>query len=55
LRETIRLGGSSIDAEAVLLGLLRADDREVRLVLAEFGVDVGALRRAAEGRLRRAA
>jgi ATP-dependent Clp protease ATP-binding subunit ClpA len=55
LRETIRLGGSSIDAEAVLLGLLRADDREVRLVLAEFGVDVRALRRAAEGRLRRAA
>lgn len=55
LRETIRLGGNSIDAEAVLLGVLRADDRQVRRVLADFGVDVVALRRAAEGRLRRAA
>lgn len=55
LRETIRLGGNSIDAEAVLLGVLRADDREVRRLLADVDVDLGALRRAAESRLRRAA
>lgn len=55
LRETIRLGGQSIDAGAVLLGVLRADDREVRQLLADLGVDVAALRRATESRLRRAA
>lgn len=55
LRETIRLGADSIDAEAVLLGVLRADDRQVRRLVADVGVDVAALRRAAEGRLRRAA
>lgn len=55
LREAIRLGLSSIDAEAILLGVLRADDREVRLVLADLGVNVATLRRATEDRLRRAA
>ncbi len=55
LRETLRLGLDSIEAEAVLLGVLRADDPEVRRVLADFDVDVAALRRAAETRLRRAA
>jgi ATP-dependent Clp protease ATP-binding subunit ClpA len=55
LRETIRLGADSIDAEAVLLGVLRADDLQVRQLLADVGVDVAALRRATEDRLRRAA
>ena len=55
LREAIHLGLNSIDAEAILLGILRSDDREVRLVLADLEVDVAALRRAAEDRLRRAA
>jgi hypothetical protein len=35
--------------------VLRSDDPEVRQVLAESGVDVAALRRATESRLRRAA
>jgi ATP-dependent Clp protease ATP-binding subunit ClpA len=55
LREAIRLGLDSIDAEAVLLGVLRSDDREVRTVLDDAGVDVAVLRRATEGRLRRSA
>jgi len=55
LREAIRLGRHSIDAEAILLGVLRADDREVRLVLTDLDVDVDTLRRATEDRLRRAA
>lgn len=55
LRETIRLGENSIGAEAVLLGVLRADDREVRRLLGDLHVDLGALRRATEGRLHRAA
>jgi hypothetical protein len=55
LREAIRLGRGAIDAEVVLLGVLRSDDPEVRQVLAESGVDVAALRRATESRLRRAA
>jgi hypothetical protein len=55
LRETIRLGQSSIGAESVLLGVLRSDDREMRQVLAHFDVDIAALRRATESRLRPAA
>lgn len=55
LRETVRLGGPAIGSEAVLLGVLRADDREVRRLLADLGVDAIALRRAVEHRLRRAA
>ncbi len=55
LREAIRLGLNSIDAEAVLLGILRSDDRQVRRLLDDLGVDVAGLRRAAEARLRRAA
>ena len=55
LREALRLHLDAIEAEAVLLGVLRADDREVRHVLADLGVDVAALRRATESRLRRAA
>lgn len=55
LRETVRLGGQVIGSEAVLLGVLRADDREVRRLFADLGVDAIALRRTVEHRLRRAA
>ena len=55
LREAIRLQQNTIDAEVILLGVLRSDDREVRLVLADLGVNAATLRRAAEDRLRRAA
>lgn len=55
LRETIRLGQGSIGAESVLLGVLRSDDREMLEAMAHFDVNLTALRRATEARLRRAA
>lgn len=55
LREAIRLGLGSIGSGAILLGVLRSDDVEVRHVLNDLGADRDALRRATEAALRRAA
>jgi len=55
LREAVRLDNRTIDAEHILLGLLREGEGLAALVLAESGVDVDDLRRRTEESLRKAA
>jgi ATP-dependent Clp protease ATP-binding subunit ClpA len=55
LRETVRLGGRSIDAGHVTLGLLRTSDGAAAAILTTLGVDVAALRRTLEQARRRSA
>lgn len=55
LREAIRLGDASIDADHVLLGVLRADDPDVARLLARLDVSAPQIRSAVEGRRRRSA
>jgi len=55
LREAIRLGQRTLGVEHLLLGLLREGEGLGAQVLADAGVDLAALRRATEERLRGAA
>lgn len=55
LREALRLKSNRIDAAALLLGLLRADDPGIIQVISGLGVDKPALRADAEAMVRRAA
>jgi ATP-dependent Clp protease ATP-binding subunit ClpA len=55
LREAVRLGHRSIEAEHLLLGLLREGEGLAAMILAEAGVDLANLRRKIELGLREAA
>lgn len=55
LREALRLGDSAIDADHILLGVLRAGDGAAAVILSRLGVAVGDLRMAVEQRRRRSA
>ena len=55
VREAFREGARELATEHVALGVLRADDREVRRVLWQLSVDESALRADLEGRRRRSA
>jgi ATP-dependent Clp protease ATP-binding subunit ClpA len=55
LREAIRLGDRSIDADHLVLGLLRGGDGAAAVVLSALVVDVGAIRTAIETQRRRSA
>lgn len=55
LREAARLSSNRIDADVLVLGLLRAQDRSVDGLLRALHVDVAALRRDLESRIRRVA
>ncbi len=55
LREAIRAHSDSIRSEHIALGVLRADDVAVVLLLRQLGVDKAALRADIESRLRRSA
>lgn len=55
LRECLRLGGTAIEAEFLLLGVLAAGDPQVDAVLARCGTTAQAMRAAVEDSLRRSA
>ena len=55
LREAIRTGAGEIRTEHVALGLLRADDDAVTMVIRTLGADPRALRADLEGHGRRSA
>lgn len=55
LRETVRLGDRSIDADHVALGLLRTSDGAAAAILSRLDVDPAGLRRGLEDARRRSA
>ena len=55
LREALRLGDRSIDADHLTLGLLRGGDAAAAAILSNLDVDTGDLRAAIEHRRRRSA
>ncbi len=55
LREALRTGAREIRTEHIALGVLRADDEAVTMLLRSLGTDPRALRADLEGRGRRSA